>query len=80
MKDIIGFETLENLKIRFKLNRLNKKMKTLIIHSNDDELIDISHANKLAEFSDSMYECNGSHSNINIDSDFIFNLLSFIKE
>jgi esterase/lipase len=80
MKDIIGFETLENLKIRFKLNRLNKKMKTLIIHSNDDELIDISHANKLSEFSDEIYECNGAHSNINIDSDFIFNLLSFIKE
>ena len=55
-------------------------MKTLIIHSNDDELIDISHGNKLAEFSDSIYVCSGSHSNINIDSDFIFNLLSFIKE
>ena len=80
MMDNIGFETLENLKIRFKLNKLNKKMKTLIIHSNEDELIDISHANKLSEFSDEMYECNGAHSNINIDSDFIFNLISFIKE
>jgi predicted esterase len=80
MMDNIGFETLENLKIRFKLNKLNKKMKTLIIHSNEDELIDISHANKLYEFSDEIYECNGAHSNINIDSDFIFNLLSFIKE
>lgn len=80
MSDNIGFETLENLKLRFKLNKLQKKMKTLIIHSNDDELIDISHGNKLAEFSDSIYVCSGSHSNINIDSDFIFNLLSFIKE
>jgi predicted esterase len=76
----IGFETLENLKIRYKLNKLNKKMKTLIIHSNNDELIDITHAEKLSEFSDTLYICKGTHSNLNIDSDFIFNLLSFIKE
>jgi len=76
----IGFETLENLKHRHKLNKLEKKMKTLIIHSNDDELIDISHANKLSIYSDKFYICQGSHSNLVIDSEFIFNLLSFIKE
>ena len=76
----IGFETIENLKIRYKLNKFNKKMRTLIIHSNDDELIDISHANNLNNYSDQLYICIGSHSNINIDSDFIFNLLSFIKD
>ena len=80
MMSNIGFETLENLKIRYKLNKLNKKMKTLIIHSNNDELIDTSHAEKLSKFSDTLYICNGTHSNLNIDSDFIFNLLSFIKE
>ena len=80
MMSNIGFETLENLKIRYKLNKLNKKMKTLIIHSNNDELIDISHAEKLSKLSDTLYICNGTHSNLNIDSDFIFNLLSFIKE
>ena len=76
----IGFETLENLKKRFKLNKNSKKMKTMIIHSNDDELIDISHANKLLLYGDILYNCSGSHSNVNIDADFIFNLLSFIKE
>jgi esterase/lipase len=76
----IGFETLENLKLRNKLNKLDKKMKTMIIHSNDDELIDIKHANFLSEYADKLYICSGSHSNLNIDSDFIFNLLSFIKE
>ena len=80
MMNNIGFETLENLKIRHKLNKLNKKMKTMIIHSNDDELIDTSQAVELSAFSDKLYTCNGSHSNLNIDSDFIFNLLSFIKE
>ena len=76
----IGFETIENLKIRYKLNKFNKKMRTLIIHSNDDELIDVSHANNLNNYSDQIYIGNGSHSNIIIDSDFIFNLLSFIKD
>jgi hypothetical protein len=55
-------------------------MGTLIIHSNDDELIDISHAKKLFAYSNKLYISNGTHSNINIDSDFIFNLLSFIKD
>jgi esterase/lipase len=76
----IGFETIENLKKRYKINRLNKKMKTLIIHSNNDELIDIKHAERLSSFSDKLFICEGTHSNINIDSEFIFNLLSFIKE
>jgi esterase/lipase len=75
----IGFETLENLKLRNKLNKLNKKMKTMVIHSNDDELIDNKHSEILSQFADVLYTCNGNHSNINIDSDFIFNLLSFIK-
>jgi hypothetical protein len=78
--DNIGFETLENLKLRYKINKLTKKMKTLVIHSNDDELIDTTHANKLAFYADKLYICTGSHSNVNMDSDFIFNLLSFIKE
>jgi pimeloyl-ACP methyl ester carboxylesterase len=78
--NIVGFETLQNLKIRFKLNKINKKMKTLIIHSTDDELIDISHAHKLYKYADKFLISNGSHSNITIDDDFIFNLLSFIKD
>jgi hypothetical protein len=76
----IGFETQENLKIRSKLNKLNKKMKTMIIHSNEDELIDEKHAEILSQYSDKLYICNGSHSNLNIDNDFIFNILSFLKE
>lgn len=80
MMNNIGFETLKNLKTRFKINKLNKKMKTLIIHGNNDELIDLTHADQLSKFSDKLYVCEGSHSNLNMDSDFIFNLLSFIKE
>jgi hypothetical protein len=76
----IGYETLENLKKRYKINKINKRMKTIVIHSNDDELIDISHGEKLSKYADSFYVCSGSHSNVNMDDDFIFNLLSFIKD
>jgi acetyl esterase/lipase len=76
----IGFETLENLKHRFKLNILNKKMKTYIIHSSEDEIINISHSESLSKYSDKYYLCNGPHSNVTMDSDFIFHILSFIKE
>lgn len=77
--DNIGFNTLENVKFRFKINKLNKKMKTYIIHSSDDELINVQHAEELSKYADKYYLCNGTHSNVNIDNDFIFNLLSFIK-
>jgi esterase/lipase len=77
--NIIGFETLEKIKYRYKLNKLNKKMKTYIIHSSDDEIINFHHGEELSKYADKYYLCSGSHSNVNIDSDFIFNLLSFIK-
>ncbi len=75
----VGFQTLENLKKRHKINKFTKKMKTLIIHSNDDELIDVVHADTLKEYADKLYICNGSHSNIQMDADFVFNLLSFVN-
>jgi esterase/lipase len=76
----IGFETLENLKERFKKNIFQKKMKTLVIHSNNDELIDQNHAIELSKYANKLYLCNGTHSNIIMDDDFVFNLLSFIKD
>jgi len=80
LSNIVGFMTLENLKIRHKLNKIQKKMKTLIIHSNDDELIDNNHAIELSKYADIIHLCSGTHSNILMDDDFIFILLSFIKD
>ena len=77
--DNIGFETLNNLKIRHKLNIINKKMKTLIIHSYDDELIDVNYTKNFEPFCDILYLCKGTHSNIEIDNDFIYNLITFLK-
>ena len=76
----IGFETEKQLQTRHKINKLQKKMKTMIIHSQDDELIDCSHAEILSKYADKLYICSGSHSNISMDNDFVFELYSFIKE
>ena len=76
----IGFNTLNNLKNRNKINKIKKAMKTLIIHSSDDELIDVSHAHELERYSDKLIICDGSHSNIIIDDDFIFNFITFFKD
>lgn len=75
----IGFETLNNLKVRYKLNIISKKMKTLVVHSFDDELIDISYAKKFEKYCNKLYLCNGTHSNIEINDDYIYNILTFIK-
>lgn len=76
----IGFNTLDNLKNRYKVNKIKKAMKTLIIHSTEDELIDISHAYNLEKYGDKLIICDGSHSNIIIDDDFIFNFITFLKD
>jgi len=74
----IGFETLNNLKHRMKLNIIDKKMKTMIIHSDEDELIDISHAHEMSEYSDKFYICKGSHSSVVMNGEFLFEILSFL--
>jgi len=74
-----GFNTMEYLKKRYKLNRKDKKMKTMIIHSKEDEIIDIQNAEKLALYADNLYITTGTHSNINIDNNFIYELFSFLQ-
>jgi len=78
--DNIGFETLSYLKNRYKKNLMKKVMKTMIIHSNNDELIDIKYAEELSEYSDDFYIASGTHSNINIDNDLVYKLLNFISD
>ena len=76
--DNIGFETLNYVKNRYKINRIKKLMKTMIIHSNNDELIDIKYAKELSDYSDEFYICDGSHSNSNIDNEMIYKILKVI--
>lgn len=78
--DNLGFETLNYLKNRYKINIMKKKMKTMVIHSNNDELIDIKYAKELSNYSDEFYICDGSHSNINIDNEMIYKILKFIMD
>lgn len=78
--DQIGFETLNYLKKRYKMNLIEKKMKTMIIHSYDDEIIDVSNAKELSSYSDDLVICEGSHSNIKIDNELIFKIIDFIEK
>lgn len=79
MVNNVGFETLNNLKIRYNLNKLKKKMKTLIIHSYDDELIDVTYTKKFEHYCDKLYLCAGTHSNIVIDDNYIYELFTFLS-
>lgn len=78
--DNIGFETLNYLKNRNKINRIKKIMKTMVIHSNNDELIDIKYAKELSNYSDEFHVCEGTHSNINIDNELVYNIIKFIGD
>lgn len=57
-----GYNTIEYLKKREKLNFIDRKLKTLIIHSNDDELISITHGINLARHATHFLKINGGHS------------------
>ena len=59
---IRGFNTVEYLKEREKLNFVDKKLKTLIIHSTDDELISINHGINLAKYATHFFKITGKHS------------------
>lgn len=75
----IGFETLNYLKYRHKINLIQKKMRSMIIHSNNDEIINISNAQELAKYSDEFIITNGTHSNIEFNKELIYKIVEFIK-
>ena len=75
----LGFETIEYLKNRNKKNMLKKIMKTMIIHSNQDELIDVKYIKPLEDYCNEFNIVEGTHSNINIDEDLIYKIINFIS-
>jgi pimeloyl-ACP methyl ester carboxylesterase len=79
LKIDIGFYTLEHLKKRYKLNQKDKKMRTMIIHSSEDEVIDVKNGEQLGQFADKLYITKGKHSSIEINNHFIYELLTFLQ-
>ena len=75
----LGFETIEYLKNRNKKNIIKKKMKTMIIHSNQDELIDIKYIKPLENYCNEFNIVEGTHSNININEDLIYKIINFLS-
>ena len=76
----IGFNTKKNLQKRNKLKRINSNLKTLIIHSEEDELIPFEHALELSKYSTHFYTCKGNHNSTQINKEFIENIILFILE
>lgn len=76
----IGFETVNYLRNRNKKNILKRKMKTMIIHSDNDELIDVKYIKNLVQYSNEFNIVGGTHSNINIDNDLIYKIIKFIVD
>jgi esterase/lipase len=56
----------------------NFKLKTLIIHSKNDELIPFNHAIELSKYCTHFYECEGKHSSPKINKEFLDQIIQFI--
>ena len=54
-------------------------MKTMIIHSTEDELIDINYIKPLQKYCNEFYIVEGTHSNINMDHDLIYKIINFVN-
>ena len=74
----VGFETKKYLKKRYQLTKLNKEMKTLILHSRDDELIPYTHAEVLKKYANDLFECGGKHSSPKINEAFFKKIMNFL--
>jgi predicted esterase len=75
---MIGFNTIHLLKKRKKISRMNKNIKTLIIHSQEDELIPFHHGKRLSKYADHLFICKGKHSSPQLDYEFLKNIFEFI--
>lgn len=75
----IGFETKRDLKKRYQMTKLNKNMKTLILHSREDDLIPFTHAEVLKKYATLLYECHGKHTSPKFQDSFFQELIFFIS-
>ena len=75
----LGYDNIENIKKRYKRNKIEKKLNTLVIHSKTDELIPFEHSTILEKYSTSFYECDGKHSSPVIDNKYINAIIKFIS-
>lgn len=74
----IGFHTKHYLKKRYQFAKMNSNIKTLIIHSREDELIPFTHAEILGKYANELFECAGKHSSPKINELFIKRIIDFL--
>lgn len=74
----IQFDTKKYLKKRYQLAKLNKEIKTLLIHSREDELIPYTHAEVLKKYANELFECGGKHSSPKMNEAFFKRIMDFL--
>jgi alpha-beta hydrolase superfamily lysophospholipase len=74
----VRFETKKYLKKRYQMAKLNKEMKTLLIHSREDELIPYTHAEFLKKYANDLWECGGKHSSPKMNEAFFKRIMDFL--
>lgn len=74
----VKFQTKKYLKKRYQMSKLNIDIKTLLIHSRDDELIPYTHAEVLKKYSNHLLECGGTHSSPKMNEAFFKKIMDFL--
>ena len=75
----LGYNNIELLRTRYKMNKIDRKLNTMVIHSKEDEIVPFRHFEKLIQYSTDKYECKGTHSTPEIDYNYIDNIIKFIN-
>jgi alpha-beta hydrolase superfamily lysophospholipase len=74
----VRFQTKKYLKKRYQMSKLNRDIKTFIIHSREDELIPYTHAEVLKKYANQLLECRGKHSSPKMNETFFKKIVDFI--
>lgn len=74
----VRFDTKKYLKKRYQIAKLNKEVKTLLLHSREDELIPFTHAEVLKKYANELFECGGKHSSPKMNEAFFKRIIDFL--
>ncbi len=75
----IGFHTQSYLQKRHKLAKINSNIKTLILHSREDEIIPFTHAEVLKRWTTVLIECKGKHTSPKMNEEILKRIMDFIE-
>ena len=74
-----GFNTLEYLKKRYKINSIDNQLITVLVHSKNDELVNYKHSEILLQYATRIIYLTGAHSSPEITNEYIKEMMNLIK-